>query len=79
MGDIDEGLYSRQLCVIGKDAMQSMARSSILIVGLGGVGSETAKNLALAGVHRIVIVDDRQLTTHDLGNNFLITVSCRPQ
>ncbi|KAJ1470109.1 hypothetical protein T484DRAFT_1848993 [Baffinella frigidus] len=51
--DIDEGLYSRQLYVLGHDAMRRMAASNLLIAGCKGVGIEAAKNLALAGVKSI--------------------------
>ena len=38
--DIDESLYSRQLYVLGHDAMRRMASSDVLISGLGGLGVE---------------------------------------
>lgn len=37
---IDESLYSRQLYVLGREAMQRMAASNVLIVGLKGLGAE---------------------------------------
>lgn len=45
--DIDEGLYSRQLYVLGHEAMRRMATSDVLISGLGGLGVEVAKNVIL--------------------------------
>ena len=42
-GDIDESLYSRQLYVLGHEAMQRMSKSNILIVGLKGLGVEIGK------------------------------------
>ena len=42
---IDETLYSRQLYVLGMDAMKQMAKSSILISGMGGLGVEIANQL----------------------------------
>lgn len=45
--EIDEGLYSRQLYVLGHDAMRRMASSDVLISGLGGLGVEIAKNVIL--------------------------------
>jgi ubiquitin-activating enzyme E1 len=38
--DIDEGLYSRQLYVLGHEAMKRMSSSNILLVGLRGLGVE---------------------------------------
>lgn len=37
---IDESLYSRQLYVLGHDAMKQMSSSSVLIVGVQGLGAE---------------------------------------
>lgn len=34
---IDEGLYSRQLYVLGHEAMKRMSQSDVLIVGLKGL------------------------------------------
>jgi len=44
---IDESLYSRQIYVLGKEAMTRMAGSNVLISGLGGLGVEIAKNVCL--------------------------------
>lgn len=37
---IDEGLYSRQLYVLGHEAMRQMSISNVLIVGMNGLGVE---------------------------------------
>ena len=39
---IDEALYSRQLYVLGHEAMRRMQQSTVLIVGLKGLGIEIA-------------------------------------
>lgn len=39
-GEIDESLYSRQLYVLGHEAMKRMGNSHILIAGLRGLGVE---------------------------------------
>ena len=38
--EIDKDLYSRQLYVLGEEAMKKMASSSVLVSGLGGLGVE---------------------------------------
>ena len=38
--DIDESLYSRQLYVLGHEAMKRMGSSHILVAGLRGLGVE---------------------------------------
>lgn len=37
---IDEGLYSRQLYVMGHEAQRRMAASDVLVAGLNGLGVE---------------------------------------
>ena len=43
-GEIDESLYSRQLYVLGHEAMQRMGSSHVLIAGMRGLGVEIGKN-----------------------------------
>lgn len=38
--DIDESLYSRQLYVLGHEAMKRMGASHVLIAGMRGLGVE---------------------------------------
>lgn len=54
---IDESLYSRQLYVLGHEAMRRMATSDVLISGLGGLGVEIAKNVILGGVKSVTLHD----------------------
>lgn len=70
--EIDEGLYSRQLYVLGKEAMQKMANSNVLIVGLGGIGVEIAKNVALAGVKSLSLWDPTPTALGDLATQFYL-------
>ncbi|XP_050457756.1 ubiquitin-like modifier-activating enzyme 1 [Cataglyphis hispanica] len=72
--EIDEGLYSRQLYVLGHDAMRRMASSDVLISGLGGLGVEIAKNVILGGV-KSVTLHDRESTCslRELGSQFYLT------
>ena len=39
-GEIDESLYSRQLYVLGHEAMKRMSSSHVLVAGLRGLGVE---------------------------------------
>ena len=40
MAAIDEGLYSRQLYVLGHEAMKKMSAANVLIIGCKGLGIE---------------------------------------
>lgn len=69
---IDEGLYSRQLYVLGHEAMKRMASSNVLIVGLRGLGVEIAKNVILAGVKSVSVFDPDPVTIQDLSSQFFL-------
>ena len=71
-GEIDESLYSRQLYVLGHEAMKRMSSSNVLIVGLRGLGVEIAKNVALAGVKSLALYDPRPAAIADLSSQFFL-------
>lgn len=71
--EIDESLYSRQLYVLGHEAMKRMGASNILIVGLKGLGVEIAKNIALAGVKSLTLYDPAPVQLSDLSAQFFLT------
>lgn len=70
--DIDEGLYSRQLYVLGHEAMRKMAHSNVLISGLNGLGVEIAKNVVLGGVKSVTLHDTKNATMSDLSSQFFL-------
>ncbi|KAI8872869.1 ubiquitin-activating enzyme E1 [Ramicandelaber brevisporus] len=70
---IDESLYSRQLYVLGHEAMQRMSAANVLIVGLKGLGIEIAKNVCLAGVKSVTIYDPATVELADLSSQFFLT------
>ncbi|KAH9918251.1 ubiquitin activating enzyme [Epithele typhae] len=69
---IDEGLYSRQLYVLGHEAMKRMAASNVLIVGMNGLGVEIAKNVCLAGVKSVNVYDPEPVQVSDLSSQFFL-------
>ncbi|KAH7968746.1 hypothetical protein HPB52_011008 [Rhipicephalus sanguineus] len=69
---IDESLYSRQLYVLGRDAVVRMAQSDVLISGLGGLGVEVAKNIILAGVRSVTLHDEVVCTRVDLSSQVVV-------
>lgn len=70
--EIDEGLYSRQLYVLGHDAMRRMATTDVLICGLGGLGVEIAKNIILGGLRSVTLYSARSCTIQDLTSQFFL-------
>lgn len=70
---IDESLYSRQLYVLGKEAMLKMQNANVLVIGLKGLGVEIAKNVALAGVKSLSLYDPLPVELKDLSTQFFLT------
>lgn len=57
MADTMETPTSRLELVMGKDAVRRLADSRVVVLGLGGVGSNCAEALARGGVGSLVLVD----------------------
>uniref|UniRef100_A0A6Q2YYV8 E1 ubiquitin-activating enzyme n=1 Tax=Esox lucius TaxID=8010 RepID=A0A6Q2YYV8_ESOLU len=70
--EIDEGLYSRQLYVLGHEAMKRMQCSNVLISGLRGLGVEIAKNVILGGVKSVTLHDQGLAEWRDLSSQFYL-------
>ncbi|XP_070558786.1 ubiquitin-like modifier-activating enzyme 1 [Ptychodera flava] len=70
--EIDEGLYSRQLYVLGHDAMRRMGASNVLVSGMKGLGIEIAKNVVLGGVKSVTIHDEGTVALADLSSQFFL-------
>ncbi|XP_054859377.1 ubiquitin-like modifier-activating enzyme 1 [Eublepharis macularius] len=70
--DIDEGLYSRQLYVLGHEAMKRMQNANILVSGLRGLGVEIAKNIILGGVKSVTVHDQGVAEWSDLSSQFYL-------
>ncbi|CAM9199908.1 unnamed protein product [Rangifer tarandus platyrhynchus] len=70
--DIDEGLYSRQLYVLGHEAMKHLQASSVLVSGLWGLGVEIAKNVILDGVKAVTLHDEGTAQWADLSSQFYL-------
>ncbi|KAF7684687.1 Ubiquitin-activating enzyme E1 1 [Astathelohania contejeani] len=73
-GVLDENLYSRQLYVLGKEAMVKMMNSHVLIIGLNGLGQEIIKNVCLAGVNTVLLHDASLIEISDLCTGFYFTI-----
>jgi molybdopterin-synthase adenylyltransferase len=67
--------YARQIILpeIGLDGQEKLSNSSVLIVGLGGLGSPIAQYLVGAGVGRIGLCEFDQLEIHNLQRQTLYT------
>ncbi|XP_034926042.1 SUMO-activating enzyme subunit 1A [Populus alba] len=68
----ETALYDRQIRVWGADAQRRLSKSHILVYGMKGTITEFCKNIVLAGVGSLTLVDDRAVTEEALSANFLM-------
>ncbi|XP_069764034.1 SUMO-activating enzyme subunit 1 [Narcine bancroftii] len=64
--------YDRQIRLWGLEAQKRLRGSRVLLVGMKGLGAEVAKNLILAGVKALTLLDHQQTTPEDARSQFLI-------
>ena len=53
------------------DAQKRLRSARILVAGMKGLGNEVAKNLVLAGVNSMTILDHEELIKEDSVSSFL--------
>ena len=53
----DEGATSKLELIMGRAGVERLAASTVMVLGLGGVGSNCVEALARGGVGRLVVVD----------------------
>ena len=70
--EIDEGLYSRQIAVYGKNAMKSLASSNVLVIGFNTSALELSKNLILGGISDLYLISEQTINKTDLSSNYYL-------
>lgn len=66
-------LYDRQIRLWGVKAQGKIQSANVLLITMKALANEIAKNLVLAGIGSLTIVDDQIVTLPDLGAQFLLT------
>lgn len=74
-GKATEGPFSRTELVIGKEGLAVLARSTVAVVGIGGVGSWAAEALARAGVGHLVLIDDDAVCVTNINRQVIATMA----
>ena len=69
--------YSRQIVLkkVGVVGQKKLLKSSVLIVGAGGLGSPIAIYLAALGIGKIGIIDKDNVEISNLGRQIIFTTS----
>ncbi|XP_075678941.1 SUMO1 activating enzyme subunit 1 [Dermatophagoides pteronyssinus] len=67
--DEEAKVYDRQIRLWGVNAQQKIRATDVFLVCLDGLASEVVKNLVLAGINSITILDDQPVSQFDMLNN----------
>jgi len=65
--------FSRTELLIGKEALDKLARSRVAVFGIGGVGSYVVEGLVRSGVGRLVLIDDDEVCLTNLNRQLHAT------
>lgn len=75
--ETEAAIYDRQLRVWGVETQRRLTNSKVLVVGCTGLAAEVAKNIVLAGVGGVTLVDDTPCSRCPPAN-FLIPAAADP-
>ncbi|KAE8145246.1 hypothetical protein BDV25DRAFT_144839 [Aspergillus avenaceus] len=65
-------LYDRQIRLWGVKAQEKLRSANILLITFKALANEVAKNLVLAGIGTLTIVDHETVKEEDLGSQFFV-------
>ncbi len=71
LSDEELARYDRQIRAFGVKSQLKLKRSSVLIVGLGGLGTASALYLTAMGVGRLILVDPERVEISNLNRQIL--------
>ncbi|KAK3357111.1 hypothetical protein B0T25DRAFT_579239 [Lasiosphaeria hispida] len=66
-------LYDRQIRLWGMKAQERIRNANILLITMKALANEIAKNLVLAGISSLTVVDHEVVTEADLGAQFFLS------
>ena len=70
---MEESIYTRTEAILGKDAVDALRRSRVIVFGVGGVGGFAAEALTRAGVGHISVVDSDKVSVSNLNRQIIAT------
>ena len=65
--------YDRIVSLIGEDNIKRLSRSTVAVVGLGGVGGAAVEILARSGIGKLILIDGDEFDVTNLNRQVLCT------
>lgn len=70
---MEESELERVILLLGEDAVQRLARATVLVAGVGGVGSYAVEGLARSGVGHLILIDKDTVAPSNLNRQMMAT------
>ncbi len=70
-----EERYLRQLRLLGREGQEKLRGATVLVAGLGGLGSPVTLYLSAAGIGKLFLVDEGRLELSNLNRQVLYSVN----
>lgn len=71
---MEENAFCRTEYLIGKEALQKLAKAKVAVFGIGGVGSYVVEALARVGVGNFVLVDKDTISISNINRQLIATL-----
>lgn len=63
--------YDRQMALLGRGAQDKLSGATVAVVGVGGLGSNVAMQMAAMGIGKMILVDDDEVDLTNLNRQLL--------
>ena len=73
MTTLEKAVFNRTERLVGPDGMQALQDASVIIFGLGGVGSWCAEGLVRSGIRRLTLVDSDCVCITNINRQLMAT------
>lgn len=70
---MEDAIFRRSELLLGEDVMERIADKSVIIIGVGGVGSWCAESLIRSGIRKLTIVDSDRVCITNINRQLMAT------
>lgn len=73
MNTIEKAIYNRTELLVGDEVMTALAKTRVIIFGVGGVGSWCAEGLVRSGITHLTVVDSDRICITNVNRQLMAT------